>query len=143
MLKKHTFWLKTASILQLLSALFHSLSFIVEARPANDTEKQLTDLMTNYKLNTGDGFHHSTQDFFTALSACFPLLLLFACLSNFYLLRKRVDVNVLKGIVNINLLIFGACFIIMLMLTFLPPVICTGLIFLTLLLSRLCFPKTR
>lgn len=143
MLKKHTFWLSTAAVFQLLSAAFHSLSFIVEAKPANETEQQLTELMATYKLNTGDGFHHSTQDFFNALSACFPLLMLFACISNFYLLRKKVDVSVLKGIVNINLIIFGPCFVIMTMLTFLPPVICTGLIFLTLIFSRLSFPRTQ
>lgn len=116
-------------------------SFIADPQPANATEKQLTDLMENYRMDAGTGFHPTTQNLFNALSASFPLLCIFGCLVNFYLLRKKVDLGVLKGIVNINILVFGACFVIMSCLTFLPPIICTALIVLSLLLARLSFPQ--
>ena len=77
MLKRYNFWLWVVVVFQLLTALAHSLSFIVTPVPLNDTEKQLLDLMTNYRLDMGAGFHRSTNNLFMALSACFPLLYLF------------------------------------------------------------------
>lgn len=48
---------------------------------------------------------------------------------NAYLLRKRVDAAFVKGITAINLIVFGAVFVVMAVFTFLPPIIFSGLIF--------------
>ena len=39
-------WLWVTAIFQLLTALVHSMSFFVKEVPANDTEKQLHELIT-------------------------------------------------------------------------------------------------
>jgi len=72
---------------------------------------------------------------FKALSSCFSLLYLLCGLINIYLLRKRVDVGLVRGLVGIQLLVLGLCFGIMSVLTFLPPIILTGLVFITLALT--------
>jgi hypothetical protein len=43
----------------------------------------------------------------------------------------------MKGFVGINLLVFGICFVMMLVFTFLPPVVMTGLIVVFLILGFL------
>jgi hypothetical protein len=141
MLKRYTFWLWVAVFFQLLTALAHSVSFIVTPVPLNDTEKQLLDLMTNYQLDMGAGFHRSTNNLFMALSACFPLLYLFGGLTNIYLLKKRVDVSLLRGFLLIQILVFGVTFGVMVLLTFLPPITLTGLVFLFLAIAFFTLPK--
>jgi hypothetical protein len=141
MLKRYTFWLWVAVFFQLLTALAHSVSFIVTPVPLNDTEKQLLDLMTNYQLDMGAGFHRSTNNLFMALSACFPLLYLFGGLTNIYLLKKRVDVSLLRGFLLIQILVFGVTFGVMVLLTFLPSITLTGLVFLFLAIAFFTLPK--
>jgi hypothetical protein len=128
MFKRYTFWLWLAVFFQLLTAVAHSLSLFITPLPANDTERQLFDLMTNYRPNMGAGIHRSMGELFKALSSCFSLLCLLGGLINIYLLRKRVDAGVIKGLVGIQLLVFGICFGIMAVFTFLPPTILTGLV---------------
>jgi len=132
-MKRFTFWLWIAVLFLLLNASLHSLTLFLTPSPANETERQLIDLMLNYKQDMGAGFHRSTQQLFIALSSCFSLLCLLAGLTNIYLLKKKVEVSVVKGLVGIQVLVFGICFGVMLALTFLPPIVLTGLIFFFLL----------
>lgn len=132
MLKRYTFWLWMAVVFQLLTAVVHSISLFVKPVPQNETERQLFDLMMNYRSDAGAGFQPSMANIVTALSSCFTLLCALGGLTNIYLLRKKVAVGILKGITGIQALIFGACFIMMLVFTFLPPIVLTGLIFLFL-----------
>ena len=138
---KYVFWLKAAAVFQLLTAGLHSISFIVKPQPGNDTERQLLDLMHNYKMDLGAGFLHSMSDLMNSFSISFTLLLLFGGLLNWYLLRKKVETEIIKGVIGINCIIFGGCFLAMTFLTFLPPIICTGLIFLCLLMAYSTVPK--
>jgi hypothetical protein len=135
MIKKYQFWLKSAIVLQSLTAFFHSLSFLNDPVAENATEQQLLDLMSSYHIDAGAGFTPNMQDLFTAMSSCFSLLVLMGALINWFLLRVKAEERVLKGIIIIELIIFGICFLTMAFLTFLPPIILTGLIFLTLILS--------
>jgi hypothetical protein len=129
MLKRYSFWLWVAIVFQLLNALAHSLSFIITPVPNNETERQLLDLMSNYHMDMGAGFHRSMHQLFTALSACFPLLFLLGALNNIYVWKKRVDVGFLKGFLAIQVIIFGMCFGLMVILTFLPPIVMSGMVF--------------
>ena len=52
-------------------------------------------------------------------------------------MKKKVEAPILKGFVGINLLVFGICFVMMLIFTFLPPVVLTGLIVVFLVLAYL------
>ena len=130
---KFKFWIWGTIILQLLTAVFHSLSFFVEPEPQNETEKVLMDLTRTYRPDAGLGFHPSFKDLFTGLSMGFTVAFLLAGLVNFYLLRKKISVDIWKGLLLIQTIVFGAFFIGLIFFTFIIPVACTGLIFLFLL----------
>ena len=130
MLKKFSFWLWGLVTFQLLTALFHSISFFVKPEPANDTEKQLQDLLDNYKKDMGAGISRSFAEVFLSLSICFTLLCLLGGLVNWYLKKKQISNEVWKGLLLIETVIFGILFLVILRFTFLPPMICTALIFL-------------
>lgn len=137
MFKRYTFWLWTAVVFQLLTAVVHSLTLFFTPEPNNETERQLMQLMTTYRPDLDPVFHPTMDNLVTALSACFSFLCLFAALINGYLLRKKAAPDLLHGIIFINVLVFGACFTVMAVFTFLPPIILTGLIFVNLVLSYL------
>ena len=135
MLRKFSFWLWATVILQLLTGFIHGLGFFVEQKAENPTEEQMLNLLTTYKMDMGAGFHPTMMTFFLALSSCFTLICFFAGWLNLYLKRKNIAIDVMKGVMGINAIIFGICFIVMAFLTFLPPTVLTGLIFLCSLLA--------
>jgi len=141
MWKRYSFWLWVAIVFQILTAAAHSLSLIVTPQYSNDTERQLLELMSSYKSDMGAGFHRSMQQLFTALSACFPILYIFGALNNIYLLRKRVETSLTRGFLLIEVIIFGVTLFVMLALTFLPPIVMSGLVFVLLLLAFLLVPR--
>jgi hypothetical protein len=141
MLKRYTFWLWLAVVFLLLTGATHSIGLFVNPSPANNTERQLIDLMVNYKEDLGAGFHRSMMNLFTALSSCFTFLCLLGGLTIAFLLKKKAPVGILKGVVGIHWLIFACCFLVMLLLTFLPPIVLTGLIVLFLTIGCLLIPK--
>jgi hypothetical protein len=138
MLKKYTFWLWAAVAFQFLTALMHSLSFFVTPIPNNETERHLLELMATHRLDLGPLFHPTTDNLMTALSSCFTFLCLLGGMINAYLLRNKAAADLLNGIILINILIFGACFAVMAVFTFLPPIVLSGLIFISLVLSYIC-----
>jgi hypothetical protein len=133
--RRYTFWLWAAVTFQLITAVFHSLSFIVTPELNNETERQIHELITTYRSDLGAGFNPTFADLFTALSSCFTFVCLLGGLTLGYLLRKKVPCDILKGVTLINVIVFGCLFVVMSFLTFLPPIICTGLIFATLLIA--------
>lgn len=141
MLKRYTFWLSAAVIFQFLTAAVHAISLFVNPEPANDTERQLTTLLTTYKMDLGAGFQPTFSNLFTALSSCFSLLCLLGGAITGWLLFKHTEPNVMRGIIGINVVVFGICFVLMAFFTFLPPIICTGLIFINLLAAFVVVPK--
>jgi hypothetical protein len=143
MLKRYSFWFIAATLFQGLTGILHSLSLFVAPVPRNDTERQLFDLLTNYKLDAGAGFAPTYYNLMTALSSCFTFLCLFAALTNGFLLLKHTEPDVMRGIVAINLGIFAFVFVMMAYFTFLPPIICTGLIVLNLLAAFILVPKIK
>ncbi len=140
MLKRYTFWLTAAVLFQFLAAILHSLSFIVEPELHNDTERQLHQLITEYHADMGAGFHPSFWNLFTALSACYPLLCVLGGLTLGYLLLKNTGPELMKGVILINVGVFGICLVVMAVFSFLPPVVLTGLIFSNLLAAYLLIP---
>ena len=142
MLKRYTFWAKAAIVFLFLTAALHSLSFFVSHKPANDQERQLSELLNNYYEDLGAGFHRTFFDLFTALSACYPLLCVLAALTLSYLLWKGAEPGLMKGIFLINAFVFGVCSIVMIVFAFLPPIVLTGLIFLSLFVAYILCPRT-
>jgi hypothetical protein len=141
MLRRYTFWLTAAVIFQFLTAAAHSISFFVSADIENEKDRQLHDLLTTYYHDMGAGFHRTFFDLFTALSACYPLLCVLGGLTLGYLLWKHTEPALMKGILLINVIVFGICLVVMIVFTFLPPIIMTGLIFLNLLAAYLLCPR--
>jgi len=141
MLKRYRFWLWLAVVVLFLTALIHATSLFLQPTAQNETERQLFDLMSSYKQDFGGGFKRSTNELVTALSACFSLVCLLGGLSLAFLARKQADVRIMKGVVGIHALVFGICFAVMAVFTFLPPIVLTGLIFLSLLLTFFLIPR--
>lgn len=141
-MKNYKTWLKTAAIFQLITAAMHTATLFVNQPPKNDTEKQLFELMNSYKFDFGAGFHRTMNELTLALSSSLSLLCLFASLTLLFLMKKRVDTAIMKGIVNLNLIVFGTFFIITLSFTFLVPITQFGLVLLFLILSRITIAKT-
>jgi hypothetical protein len=135
-MRKYSTWLKTAGIFQFIAAAFNASSFFVTEQPKNETEKQLFSLMDSYKFDFGAGIHRSMNNLVLVLGSCFSLVCLLDGLLNWYLLRRKVDPKIMKGVININLLVFGILFVLTATFAFWPPIILSGLIFLFLLLSR-------
>lgn len=142
-MKNFKFWTKVSAVMMLITGIIHSISLFVNSAPRNDTERQLEDLVTNYRIDAGVGFHPSYSNLFTALSSCFTLLCLLGGITLFYLLRKQITDETIAGILNINLVIFGVCFAVMGYFTFLPPIVCTALIFVALIAARFTVPANR
>jgi uncharacterized membrane protein HdeD (DUF308 family) len=132
---KITTWLKAAIVFQLLTSAIHSLSFLRSPQGKNETEKQLLDLMYNYKMDMGAGFHRSMGEIFTSVSFCFTMIFLLGGLLNFYMIRKKASDELLKGFVGIQALVFGAVFIMAVLFAFLPPATFTGIVFILLAIS--------
>jgi len=63
---------KSGGVFLILLGLVHSISFFEKLVPANDTERQLLDLMSTYKFNLM-GSHRSMGDLFQGFSVAFML----------------------------------------------------------------------
>jgi metal-dependent HD superfamily phosphatase/phosphodiesterase len=143
MFRRYTFWVWLAVVFQLLNAAGHSLSFFITQVPTNETERQLLELMGNYQLDMGAGFHRTTHQLFTALSACFPLFYLLGALNNIYCLKTRVEPRVLRALLAIQVIVFGIAFGVIVVFAFLPPITLSGLVFLSLSVAFFLTPKTQ
>ena len=141
-MKKYSTWLKAAAILQFTAAIIHAVTLFVTLPPNNETEKQLINLMDTYKFDFGAGFHRTMGELVFTLSACFCLVCLLGSLLNWYLLRKKIGPEIMKGVITINLIVFGILFGLTVAFAFLQPIITTGLIFLFLLFSKLTVTRT-
>lgn len=136
---KHTTWLKTASVFQLVTGLIHSMSLFTPMQATNETEETMLQLMTNYSMDMGAGISRSMMNLLIALSSCFTFLYLLGGINNIFLLNKLTPSG-MKNYLLINTLIFGICFGVMAFLTFLPPILLTGIVFVLLLISWLTVP---
>ena len=141
MLKRYTFWLTAAIIFLLINTVVHTISLFIELPPSNETERQLIDLLTNYKFDLGLVFHPTFGNMFTALSSCFSFVCLLGALTLGYLI-KRVSPSIMKGVIGVNLIVFGGIFIVMAAFTFVLPIVLSGLIFINLLAAYITVPKS-
>src|SRR5260221_5601032 len=88
----------------LLMGSVHSLSFINPLTPQNATERQLFDLMSNYKFNVA-GTMRSMDNFMTGFSICFMLAALGFGILDLSIIKKRAAL--LKGICLVSILWLG------------------------------------
>ena len=137
MLSNFSFWIWGTIVMQLLTALFHSLSFISRAKPRNDMEKKLVEIVTSYKIDMGGGIERTYYNLFIGVSACFTLIFILGGVLNWYFLKTGISANAWKGFLLIQLIIYGLVFFLQIRFTFWPPIIVSGLVF--LFLAGTCF----
>ena len=134
-------WLKSAGVIQLITGCLHSLSLIAPTVANNEKEKQLVDLMTTYRFDLGAGFHPSMDNLMTSFSISFSLLLFFSGTINLILVKSKLSDLFMRKIIGANLITYILCFVAMSLLTFLPPIVCIGLIAGALLVAYLKIPN--
>src|SRR4030095_3642150 len=135
-MKNYSIWLKAAAIFQLIFSIIHATTLLITQRPNNETENQLFTLIDTYQFDLGVGFHRTMGELILVFSASLSLLYAFGGLINWYLLRQTAGPDIMKGVITINLIIFGICFGLIVVFAFLLPIILTGLVFMFLILSR-------
>ena len=141
MLKRYTFWLTAAVLFMFLTAGLHCISFFVSPDIQNETQRQLHELLHNYREDLGLGFHRTTWDLFTALSACLPLMCVLGGATLGYMLLKHAGPEYMRGLIAINLAVFVVYLIVMWVFAFIIPVASFGLIVVNLLLAYIFCPK--
>ena len=106
------------AVVLLLLALVHSLSLFEKPVPANDTERQLFDLMSNYKFNVM-GSMRSMDNFLRGFSISFMLGVF--CVGALDLLVARERAGLLKRVALINTLWLAAMIAVSLRYFFIFP----------------------
>jgi hypothetical protein len=90
---------KTGAVVLVIIGLLHSLSLFQKPVPANDTERQLLDLMANYKFNLMGSFR-SMADLLQGFSVLFMVAALGVGALDLLLARERA--GLLKRVALIN-----------------------------------------
>lgn len=127
------------AILLIVMGLVHSLSLIKAPVPANDTERQLLDLMSNYKFDLM-GSLRSMQNLMTGFSISFMLAALGLGAVDFALRRERAEL--LKRIALVNALWLAAMTTVSLRYFFAAPTSFLAAALLIFLLATLTLPQT-
>ncbi len=95
----------TGAIVLILLGLVHSLSLFEKQVPANETERQLLDLMSNYKFNVM-GSMRSMNDFLRGFSIAFMVGMI--GLGVLDLVLARESAGLLKRVALVNILWLAA-----------------------------------
>lgn len=127
------------AILLIVMGLVHSLSLIQAPTAANDTERQLLDLMNNYKFSLM-GSMRSMQNLMTGFSIAFMLAALGLGAVDFSLRRERAEL--LKRIALLNTLWLTAMTAVSLRYFFAAPTSFLVAALLLFLLATLMLPRT-
>jgi hypothetical protein len=109
---------KVGGIALLIIGAVHSISFFQKLLPANDTEKQLLDLMSNYKFDLA-GSLRSMDNLLTGFSMSFMLAAL--AFGTFDLLLSRERAGLLKRVALMNILWLAAMTAVSLRFFFIVP----------------------
>src|SRR5713101_4373733 len=126
---------KTGAVALLLLGLVHSLSLFQKRVPANDTERQLLDLMSNYKFNLMGSFR-SMAEMLRGFSVSFMMAAL--GFGVFDLLLSRERAGLLKRVALINIIWLATMTAVSLHYFFIVP---TSFLAATLLIFALAWLK--
>jgi hypothetical protein len=126
---------KAGAVALLILGAVHSTSFFQKLLPHNDTEKQLLDLMSNYKFNLA-GSLRSMDNLLTGFSMSFMLAAL--AFGAFDLLLSREQAGLLKRATLMNILWLAAMVAVSLRYFFIVP---TSFLVATLLIFVLAWWK--
>jgi hypothetical protein len=90
----------SGAVVLILLGLMHSLSLLQQQVPANETERQLLDLMSNYKFNVM-GSMRSMNDFLRGFSVAFMVGMIGLGVLDLVLARERAGLLKRVALVNI------------------------------------------
>lgn len=122
-----------------LMGLVHSLSFLVKQSASNETERQLLDLMVNYKFNLM-GSMRSMDNLLRGFSIAFMLAALGMGALNLVLVRERA--GLLKRVALVNILWLAAMTAVSLRYFFAIPISFLGVALLIFVLAWLKLPAS-
>ncbi|NBA84503.1 hypothetical protein GVN16_01945 [Emticicia sp. CRIBPO] len=135
MFKKYKFWTRLSIFFSLATACLHTIGLVSGFKPQNPGEKTLIDLMNNYKLDLGLGFVRTMNNLMTSFSISFTLLFVFVAMISGVAVQKYTTIVVARSLLGYSVVIFAACFVTMCVLTFIIPIVCVGLVFVSLLFA--------
>ena len=122
-----------------LMGLVHSLSLFGKPAPANDTERQLLDLMSNYKFNVM-GSMRSTDNFLRGFSIAFMLAAFVTGALNLAVCRERA--SLLKRVAMIDAIWLAVMVAVSLRYFFLVPILFLGVALLMFTVAWLMLPSS-
>lgn len=108
----------------LATGAIHSLNFLSDPQPANDSERQMLDLMNNYKMDLGAGIQRSMNDIVTFFNLSLTFLCLMGSGLNLLLVKFFDNRDLAKRVVTFNAIFWSIYLIPLWLMTFLPPEIC-------------------
>jgi hypothetical protein len=127
------------ALLLIVMGLVHSLSLVKAPLPSNDTERQLLDLLSNYRFNLL-GSMRSMQDLMTGFSIAFLLAAL--GLGAVDLSLRREPAELIKRIAIVNALWLAAMTAVSLRYFFAAPTSFLAAALILFLLAAVTLPRT-
>lgn len=107
----------------LATGVIHSLSFLNEPQPQNDSERLLYDLLKNYRFDLG-GTMRSMEDLINFFSLSLTLFCLFAGTLNLLIVKHFDNETLAKKVIVFNAAFWTVFLVPLYLLTFLPPQVC-------------------
>lgn len=107
----------------LVTSLIHSLSFFNEPQPQNDSERQLFDLLRNYRFDLA-GTMRSMEELMNFFSLTMTFLCLFAGIINLLIVNYFDNEALARRVVAFNAVFWTVFLVPLYLLTFLPPQVC-------------------
>ncbi len=123
-------WHKTASWATLLTGCIHSLNFLSEPQPQNETEKQLFDLLENYKFALPGGFERSMGELMLFFNLDMSIFLISWGIINLFIARYFMPSAKDRPFLWLNLVVMTIYLVATYLLTFLIPLMCVGIMWL-------------
>ena len=129
----------TGAVVLVLLGVVHSLSLFEKPVPANDTERQLMDLMTNYKFDLM-GSMRSMKGFLRGFSISFMIGILGLGVLDLVLARERTEL--LKRVALVNAVWMATMILVSLRYFFVFPTSCLTAAAIIFALSWLMLPAS-
>jgi len=114
---------KIGSWAMLATGVIHALSFLNNPEPQNDSERQLFDLLKNYRFDLG-GTMRSMEELINFFSLNLSLFCLFAGITNLIIAKHLDNEALAKKVVTFNAIFWTLYLVPLYLLTFLPPQVC-------------------
>jgi hypothetical protein len=129
----------TGAVVLVLLGLVHSLSLFGKPVPTNDTERQLMDLMTNYKFDVM-GSMRNTNGFLRGFSISFMVGMLGLGMLDLVLARERTEL--LKRVAAVNTVWMATMVVVSLRYFFVFPTSCLTAALLIFAMSWFMLPAS-